>query len=257
MLTMQGDNGADPFGGWGADPPGPDTPISMAVSEGELGDEPAPAPALAPAPDVPIAARPAAPLQQMPPEAFGVPIPAAGAMPPNDPRGRAMMVHPQQPAYGPPGAMTAPGYHPVAMQMGTMANEGSHMLGLSALAVGVGALVGWRYGGPYGGIAGGLLGGALVNGYRALSYYKEGTAEGDKEAAVSATYAALTTAVGGYLIATKAKTPEPEADRLRANPDEDDEPAIEPSGPCALRPVGPSLLPPEGAWEEESAEDDG
>lgn len=119
------------------------------------------------------------------------------------------------------------------------------MLGLATIALGIGSLVGFKYGGAFGSIAGALVGGSLVNSYRALYYYKEGTDEGDKEAGVAATYAALTTALAGYLVIKHVKPhtgDDDETTTLVANPDED-LPLVEPSGPCALRPVGPRVVP--------------
>jgi hypothetical protein len=130
---------------------------------------------------------------------------------------------------------------PQMQPVGEMAQESSHLLGLSMLAVAAGAALGIRYGGLYGGIAGGLVGGAGVNAFRALHYYKEGSDEGDKEARVSATYAALATALSGYLLVRHVEpreeaTPNPEGG-------EPDVPVVEPSGPCAIRAVGPRVVP--------------
>lgn len=204
------------------------------------------------------------PPQQKPEtDAFGgtpVDVPALPQLQPVAPPAVAMQ---PPPGYPPPGMqMMPPGYGQPGMPMpvGVMPQEGSHMLGLSALAVGGGAVLGYRYGGLWGSFAGGLLGGAAVNAYRALYYYKEGSEEGDKEAAVSATYAALTAAVGGYLIATKKMVPVP--DGATPNPpggddgrdeDEDEDEGV-PPGPCAMRPAGPTILPPDEAWEAESEE---
>lgn len=256
---MQGGSDAgDGFGGFGAEPDETDDALSFGVDEA-LDDGsafPDVQPALAP---VQSGAVDGTARDEMP-GPFGVAPPPMPLMPaagpaavvaPNGQRPGQMVVRGAPPGY--PHQMMPPGYQQHPMQVGVMPQEGSHMLGLSALAVGLGAIVGYRYGGIYGSFAGSLFGGAAVNAYRALYYYKEGTPEGDKEAAASATYAALTIAMGGYLAATKVKPTAAAAAALPNPPTEeqDDEPIVEPAGPCALRPVGPTILPPDEAWEQD------
>ena len=106
----------------------------------------------------------------------------------------------------------------------------SHMLGLATVLVAAGAAVGLHYGGPFGGLAGSLLGGAVANGYRAVSYYRQGTPDADKEAKISAAYAVIAAAGGGYLSYKFAGDK-----RRRPNPPDDDDP---PRERCRPRPVG-------------------
>lgn len=80
-----------------------------------------------------------------------------------------------------------------------VAPENGHSLGLALLLVTVGAGVGLKVGGTMGGVSGGLFGGAAVNAFRAARCVTLGTAEADKEALVSGTWAILTAALGGYL----------------------------------------------------------
>jgi hypothetical protein len=164
----------------------------------------------------------------------------------------------------PYGYQSHQGYQPdlPAEAMGEMQNEASHMLGIATLAVGIGGLLGYRYGGVYGSIAGGLFGGAVVNGYRALSYYQEGSEEGDKEAGVSATYAVLSGAVASYLLAkhVELRTDEDDEDdteRALPNPEVESEelPLVEPMGPCAMRSVGPRVVPTAEVVEAAEVED--
>jgi hypothetical protein len=167
------------------------------------------------------------------------------------------------PAPMPP--MMQPGYGMPPMEAaGQMPAEGSHMLGLATLAVGVGGLLGYRYGGIYGSLAGGLVGGALVNGYRALYYYQEGTEDGDKEAGVAATYAVLSGAVATYLVAKHVEPrtdddedDEDEYDRALPNPEvpDDELPLVAPAGPCAMRSVGPRVVPTAEVLEAAEVED--
>lgn len=162
--------------------------------------------------------------------------------------------------------MMPQGYEQQPMAAGQMPAEGSHMLGLATLAVGVGGLLGYRYGGLYGSLAGGLVGGALVNGYRALYYYQEGSEEGDKEAGVAATYAVLSGAVATYLVAKHVELPdsddeddddEAETERALPNPEvaDDELPLVAPAGPCAMRSVGPRVLPTAEMLEAAEVED--
>lgn len=77
---------------------------------------------------------------------------------------------------------------------------GAHLLGLSTLLVGVGSLVGLRFGGLQGATSGALFGGAAVNLYRAVKFSTLGSAEADREAMVSGTYAVAAAAVAGYIL---------------------------------------------------------
>jgi hypothetical protein len=92
-------------------------------------------------------------------------------------------------------AQDSPAYPPLS----------GHVLGVVTVAVGTGAAAGVYYGGPFGGVAGSLFGGALANLYKAVTAYKSGTPEGDAEAKVSATYAVIAAAVGGWVAYRFAK----------------------------------------------------
>lgn len=93
---------------------------------------------------------------------------------------------------------------------------GSHALGVVTIAVGVGAAAGLYYGGPFGGVAGSLFGGCAANIYRAVMAYRAGTPDGDAEAKVSATYAVLAAAIGGWVAYKFSK---PRAGLFEKNPD--------------------------------------
>jgi hypothetical protein len=82
---------------------------------------------------------------------------------------------------------------------------GGHVLGIITLAVGIGAASGVYYGGPFGAVAGSLFGGAVANAYKAAMAYRMGTPDGDAEAKVSATYAVLAAALGGWVAYKFAK----------------------------------------------------
>ena len=92
---------------------------------------------------------------------------------------------------------------PVATPQAAMgdpeAEIGGHLLGVSTVLVGIGSLLGVRFGGLYGGVAGALFGGAAVNAYRAVSHAFHGTSESRKEALVSGTYALVAGGLGGYV----------------------------------------------------------
>lgn len=107
---------------------------------------------------------------------------------------------------------------PLAQEPSLAQPLGGHVLGIVTIAVGVGAAAGVYYGGPFGGVAGSLFGGAVANAYKAAMAYRTGSAEGDAEAKVSATYAVIAAAVGGWVAYKFAKprpgyrgNPEPEA----------------------------------------------
>lgn len=105
--------------------------------------------------------------------------------------------------------------------MGDIEHEPAHTLGLSVLAVAVGAVAGVRYGGLYGGVAGSLFAGAAVNAYRAFVHFKEGTEESDQEAKISGTYAVGAAVLGAVLwtkLASKGGAPA----GFFANPDDGD-----------------------------------
>ena len=210
----------------------PETNVMAADSEDGLGSLPALPPPPGAMPSVPAGPPPA-------------PGPADAAQQPRPFVNPMVMGAPSAPLHAVPMVAQSP-----AMAAGEIPQEGSHTLGLAVLVAGVGAVVGWRFGGAFGSLAGGLIGGSVVNGWRALRYYQEGTDEGDKEAAVSATYAALTAALSGYVIVKHAapaasKKAEQAAQSLPALPNPEDPPLVDPSGPCALRPVGPELTAPE------------
>jgi hypothetical protein len=119
------------------------------------------------------------------------------------------------------------------------------LVGMSVVAVGAGAAVGYTYGGLYGALAGALFGGTAANAYRAYSNVVKGTDEGDKEAKVSGTYAVVTAALGGFLwykLVEKSKTgkmtenPEDAGDDGPDEPDETVKSKILPTqSACAIR----------------------
>lgn len=108
----------------------------------------------------------------------------------------------------PPAAALAAPQGGYAVAAGEIPGEQAHMLGMSALLVGGGALAGARLGGLYGGIAGSLFGGSASNALRAVRYAMLRTEEGKREALISGTYAVLTGAFAGWVafkIDTKRK----------------------------------------------------
>jgi chromate transport protein ChrA len=107
------------------------------------------------------------------------------------------------------------------------------MLGLSVVAVGIGAAAGTRYGGVYGGIAGALFAGSALNIYRAFHYYKLGSESDDKEARVSGTYAVVSGILGAVLWTKFGNKPQ-----LTPNP-KDDCSDVRVANPCNIRRVGP------------------
>lgn len=127
--------------------------------------------------------------------------------------------------------------------VGLIEHEQAHTLGFSFLAVAVGAVAGVKYGGMYGGIAGSLFAGAIVNAYRAFSYYKEGNEASDSEAKVSGTYAVAAAVAGAVMwtkLASKSTAYQRNFDVDEDDEDEDDEQTVttNPTG-CDIRPVGP------------------
>ena len=98
----------------------------------------------------------------------------------------------------------------------------AHMLGASVILPAAGAVIGMKYGGMYGGLGGSILAGSLVNAYRALKNYSQGTDEGDKEALISGTYAVLGFAGSGYLL-YKGVTGGGKVQVTQTSGDEDDE----------------------------------
>jgi hypothetical protein len=113
----------------------------------------------------------------------------------------------------------------------------SHMLGLTTLSVATGVAVGAYYGGVLGSIAGSFFGGAIVNAYRAMAFYRQGSPDGDHEAKVSATYALLAAAAGGYVSYKYVKPRHP--GRFDENPagGGDDDDGDQPTS-CRPRPSG-------------------
>lgn len=133
-----------------------------------------------------------------------------------------------------PPAHRAGGVPPMYTQaVGKLPQERAHLLGMSVVGLGVGSVVGYRYGGGYGALAGGLFVGAAINAYRAIHYFKQGGPSDDKEAQVSGFYALAGAAVGAY-VWSKAQP------RYASNPrddDHDDDPVT--ANPCGIRPAGP------------------
>jgi len=148
-------------------------------------------------------------------------------------------VAPEGLEFYPPGP--GPGYFDPSFGYGGEQDveAGSHLLGLSVLAVTIGAIVGMKYGGPYGGVAGTAFAGGAVNGYRALRYFQEGTDESTAEATVSGTYALLAFGMGA-LVWHKLANPEERPYKANAEePPADELGYASNSGRCGIRPVGP------------------
>jgi hypothetical protein len=173
----------------------------------------------------------AVPGQDMMPGALAAPMPSQYVQYPEYDQGQQQMVR----YPGPIGAMG---------QELTEDQKAARMaVGVSVVAVGAGAAVGYTYGGIYGAFAGALFGGATVNAYRAYANVVKGTDAGDKEAKVSGTYAVVTAALGGFLW---YKLVEKDKSKMMANPGSDgeddgpDEPEDEPEvlptqGACSIR----------------------
>lgn len=170
--------------------------------------------------------------------------PVTPAMPPP-------MAAPAMPDVGAP-----PMHGGVLGPIGEMPQESGHLLGASVIVGALGAVAGAKYGGLYGAVAGSLVGGAAIGLYRALSYYKEGTDESDKEAIVSGTYAVGAAAIAAVLWAKLASpgmfTSNPadddddyDDDDYYANPGDGDDRDVGlvslQTNPidCDIRPVGP------------------
>lgn len=114
-----------------------------------------------------------------------------------------------------------------------------HLLGASVVVVVALTLVGMKYGGPYGGVAGSAAGGGVVNAYRALRYFQEGTDESTAEATVSGTYALVAFGLAA-LVAHKLATPPEKPYKANAEePPTDELGYASNSGRCGIRPVGP------------------
>jgi hypothetical protein len=120
-------------------------------------------------------------------------------------------------AYGPPP------YAPVGEVEPPPNATPGHMLGLSLLSVTAGAAVGFHYAGVLGGFAGSLIGGALVNAYRAVSFYREGNPDADREAKISGAYAAIAAGGGGYLAYRAQTSAGGGRGGMRRNPEPEDE----------------------------------
>jgi len=113
-------------------------------------------------------------------------------------------------------------------------------LGLTVVALAVGAVVGVKYGGAYGGVAGSLFAGSAINALRAFQHLKQGTDDGDKEARVSGTYAVGSSAIAaviwhqlvdkssGRMVSNSSSARQ--YDRLLPSST---------ANPCAIRAVGP------------------
>lgn len=151
----------------------------------------------------------------------------AMAQPPPPPMAQAPAPPPghrrpaRHPAFGPGGEQ---------QQLAGPLEDERHTLGMSVLAFGVGAALGYHFGGGGGAAAGALWGGALVNAYRAITSVASGTEEDDREAAVSATWALVNAAAGGYVwykLASKDESSQPPPQTVEAGQD------------CPIRPVGP------------------
>jgi len=146
--------------------------------------------------------------------------------------------------YAPPSMGPMPGDLMPGDPMGEMPHERAHMLGLTVITVALGTAVGAKYGGVYGGIAGGVLGGTAVNAYRAFSYFREGTKEGDKEAQVSGFYTVATAALGAVIWSKMVSKVEGSSEKkFSGNKSSDDD--ADYSGysanpdDCEIRTVGP------------------
>jgi len=172
----------DPFAAPGVDPHAPPPPQFSAAAPAP---QPSPGPHNAPVAASPHQSAPFVPAQPM----------AARFLP-----GAA------------PTAMMRPRPAP-AVAMGRPDDEiGGHLLGVSTVLVGVGSLLGIRFGGLYGGVAGALFGGAAVNAYRAIKHALAGSPEADREALISGTYALVAGGLGGYVawkVDHKKATPNP------------------------------------------------
>jgi hypothetical protein len=93
------------------------------------------------------------------------------------------------------------GYQPPSSEASNLDTaQRGHMLGVSTVAAGLGAVLGMRFGGIYGTIAGTLFAGSAINGYRAALYGIQGDPVGKREAMISGTYALISAGLGGYLI---------------------------------------------------------
>lgn len=114
------------------------------------------------------------------------------------------------------------GMPPMLPAVGHIPPEHAHTLGVSVVSVAVGTVLGARYGGIYGGLAGGLFAGAAVNAYRAMTHFKQGSAESDREAKVSGTYAVGAAAIGAVIWAKLAKGPMPFTANKKASRDDAD-----------------------------------
>ena len=148
-------------------------------------------------------------------------------------------VMPMPAGYGPP--LVNYNYPPVPMQQSVgdiqevRTSVHKHMVGLSFLLAGGGAVAGYTQGGAYGALAGSFFGGAAVNVYRAVKFYMDGSEEGAKEAVVSGTYALVAAAAGGFLWYKFVYDKKPE--RVRENPT--CEKNVMGDNPCGIRKAGP------------------
>ncbi len=113
---------------------------------------------------------------------------------------------PSMPAYaGAPSAQFRAPHAQLAEEPAFKQPISGHVLGVVTIAVGIGVAAGIYYGGPFGAVAGSLFGGSVANAYKAVTAYKSGTPDGDAEAKVSATYAILAAALGGWVAYKFAK----------------------------------------------------
>lgn len=111
-------------------------------------------------------------------------------------------------------------------------------LGYTVIAAAGGAAVGLYYGGTWGALAGSLFGGAVVSAYRAAKHVKDGTADSDKEAITSGTYAVGAAAIGGViwakLVGTQSRFAHNAPRRKKRTKN-----VVENPDACSIRSVGP------------------
>lgn len=182
-------------------------------------------------------------------------VPTAVDIPP-----QAMVAppYPEVPQWGTPPAAQYPQWAPPQPQvspygqpdqpdgMQLYAKDTRSMLGVSIVALAIGAGVGYRYGGLVGGLVGFLGAGAAVNTYRAVSGYTKGTPEDDAEAKVAGTFAVVGAAAAGGIAykwwprGARYTKNEPETEDVGDVGDLDESSPLSPKHlPCGTRRVGP------------------
>jgi hypothetical protein len=111
-----------------------------------------------------------------------------------------------------------------------------HMLGVTTVAAGLGAVLGLRFGGLYGSVAGTLFAGSAVNGYRAVLHGMRADPGGKKEAMISGTYALISAGLGGYLVYRMKKEG---LSKATPNTSDSDEPCATKNGrrSCGIRAI--------------------